>query len=178
MHSNGVINENKDAGVTSLSLFRFIPTAKAALSLLSRKGFRLVVVTNQPYIGNHQMTEKDLNKIHEYMDKEVWKAGGYIHGIYTCSHSEDSGCSCRKPNIQLFEQAAQELHINLKESWLIGDQMSDINAGHSIGARTILVLTGEGGKAKKESIHYASDQQPYKIVRNIKEAAKFILKEA
>lgn len=175
---DGVINENREAGVTSLSLFKFIPKAKKALAKLSREGFSLIVVTNQPYIGNHQMTEEDLDAIHQHMQDEIWKASGYICKIYTCPHPENHQCSCRKPNTQLFEQAAKDLNIDLKQSWAIGDQKSDIEAGNRIGARTILVLTGEGKKTQADIKDYLQQPQPYRIARNIERAADIIVKEA
>lgn len=174
---DGVINENRDAGVTSLGLFKFIPKAKKALGKLSQEGFSLIVVTNQPYIGNHQMTEEDLDAIHQHMEDEIWKAGGYIRKIYTCPHPENHQCSCRKPNTRLFEQAAKELKVNLNKSWAIGDQVSDIKAGNDIGARTILVLTGEGEKARAEIANYVRELQPYRIAHDIGEAADIIVKE-
>lgn len=173
---DGVINENRDTGVTSLDFFKFIPKAKKALEKLSREGFTLVVVTNQPYIGNGQMTEEDLDAIHRHMEDEIWKAGGYIHKIYTCPHSENHQCQCRKPNTQLLERAAEELRVDLKKSWAIGDQVSDIKAGNNIGAQTILVLTGKGKEAQAE-IAYTRELQPYEIARDIDEAADIIIKE-
>lgn len=174
---DGVINENRDTGVTSLDFFKFIPKAKKALGKLSREGFSLVVVTNQPYIGNGQMTEEDLDAIHQHMEDEIWKAGGYVRKIYTCPHPENHQCQCRKPNTQLFERAAEELKVDLKKSWAIGDQVSDIKAGNNIGARTILVLTGKGKEARAEIASYTRELQPYRIARDIGEAADIIVNE-
>ena len=175
---DGVINQNREDGVTSLDQFKFIDRAKLALAELTENGFMLVVVTNQPYVGNDKMTEDDLNMIHRNMREEIWKGGGYIRKIYTCTHLDDFQCSCRKPGTQLFFQASRELNIDLKKSWVIGDQMSDIEAGIKIGARTVLVRTGEGEKEQARINNYAQEMRPYRIVRDIKEAADIIIKKA
>lgn len=174
---DGVINENKEAGVTSLDLFKFIHNAEKALAKLTQQGYSLIVVTNQPYIDDNQMTEQELEAIHQHMKDEIEKAGGYIRKIYTCPHSENQQCSCRKPNTQLFKQAAKELKIDLKNSWAIGDQVSDIKAGNDIGGRTVLVLTGEGEKVQSELANNLEELQPYRIARDLSEAADIIMEE-
>lgn len=175
---DGVINQNREAGVTSLSQFEFINGAKRALAKLTENEFVLVIVTNQPYVGNNEMTEDDLNTIHKDMKEKIWKSGGYIRKIYTCTHPNDFQCSCRKPGTQLFFQASRELNIDLKQSWVIGDQMSDIEAGIKIGARTVLVRTGEGEKEQVRIKESAQEMRPDIIVRDIKEAANIIIRKA
>ena len=74
---DGVINKNRAKGVTSKSGFKFIRGAKKAISLLTKDGFPVIVITNQPYVGNKEMTEKNLDNIHQYMKDEIFvvKAG-------------------------------------------------------------------------------------------------------
>jgi D-glycero-D-manno-heptose 1,7-bisphosphate phosphatase len=71
-------------------------------------------------------------------------AGTGFDGIYYCPHRPDEGCPCRKPKPGMLLQAAEELGCDLSRSWMVGDNLSDLEAGWSAGARAALVRTGGG----------------------------------
>lgn len=176
---DGVINKNKDDGVTSLEAFEFLPHALQALANLTSHIFDLVVVTNQPYVSEGKMTEVTLNEINKKMQTQIVKNGGFIRSIQVCIHAKDSGCDCCKPKTGLFNRAASEFHIeSLDGCWLIGDQESDIQAGKIIGAHTILVRSGVGKETEKYFKDKPAHEQPEIIVDDIKMAADYIIRSS
>jgi histidinol phosphatase-like enzyme len=70
--------------------------------------------------------------------------GVTIAGWFWCPHVPDAGCTCRKPAPGLFFRARDELGVILEGSWIVGDRLSDMQAGREAGARSILVATGYG----------------------------------
>jgi D-glycero-D-manno-heptose 1,7-bisphosphate phosphatase len=122
--------------------FEILPTVPEAVRLLNEHGFKVVVVTNQSGLARGFFDEATLSLIHNKMKHDLSVQGAHIDAIYYCSHHPDAHCSCRKPGTALFGQAARELDIDLKQSFVIGDTAMDIGAGQAVGAHTILVTTG------------------------------------
>lgn len=106
---------------------------------LRDNGFKIIVITNQSGISRGFFTEETLDKIHKRMEKELLDKGVKIDGIYYCPHHQDEKCNCRKPNTALFKKALKEHDIDPNQSYVIGDRMLDVEAGHKIGSKTILV---------------------------------------
>ena len=137
---DGVINrQRKGDYVKSWAEFEFLPGAKEALRLLAEAGYRVVVVTNQRGVARGFLTESDLAAIHDQMVEEARLAGGPIAGVYYCPH-EIGQCSCRKPAKGLFLEAQHDFaDIVFTRSTVIGDSPADIEAGRSLGCRTIFI---------------------------------------
>ena len=83
------------------------------------------------------MSMEEVNDIHRFMCAELEKAGAHVDGVYVCPHNEGE-CDCRKPGIGLFRQAEKDFPIDKRRSWMVGDSMSDVEAGERYGVRTIL----------------------------------------
>jgi histidinol-phosphate phosphatase family protein len=88
-------------------------------------------------IGRGYIKESKLKEIHEKMVKELKEYGAWVDGIYYCPHHPDDNCDCRKPKPGLILQAAKEHNIELRNSWMIGDEDKDIQAGKAAGCKTI-----------------------------------------
>jgi D-glycero-D-manno-heptose 1,7-bisphosphate phosphatase len=147
---DGTINE--DIGYAShpdeLHIYSF---AAEAIRLINQAGFKVIVVTNQSGIARGLYDEAMLAAIHEKLTAELARQGARIDAVYYCPHHPRIGnqtykkeCSCRKPQTAMLEQAAREHHINLAESFVIGDKASDINLATNAGAQGVLVMTGYG----------------------------------
>jgi D-glycero-D-manno-heptose 1,7-bisphosphate phosphatase len=108
----------------------------------------LAVVSNQSGVARGYFSGDDVITFNLALNAQLGAAGITISGWYFCPHSPEDGCPCRKPQPGMFLRAEKELNIDLGQSWMIGDKTSDIAAGKYIGARTILVETGYGGKEK------------------------------
>ena len=168
---DGVINEE----VTYLSNpndFKFIDGSIKALQILKKKGYLLIVITNQSGIARGYFTEMILYKIHDKMMKILKKNNIFLDDIFYCPHHPEftGACNCRKPNPGMIIQATKKYNIDLENSYMIGDTLNDISTGKNANCKTILVLTGYGKKDQKK----LSTIKPDMICTNLLEFAKNI----
>ena len=119
--------------------FEILPYVPEGIRLLNKSGFKVIVATNQSGIARGYFTEETLAQIHQKMKGELTKCAATVDAIYYCPHHPDDGCDCRKPKPALIYQAAEEHDIELSQSFFIGDQWQDVEAGHSAGCKTILI---------------------------------------
>ncbi|MCB0170392.1 MAG: D-glycero-beta-D-manno-heptose 1,7-bisphosphate 7-phosphatase [Anaerolineae bacterium] len=169
---DGVICENRSDYVKSWREFKFLPGAKQSLAALRYLGLPIIVVTNQSAIGRGLVRAGDVEDIHQRMVAEIQAYGGQITRVYCCPHHPEEGCDCRKPQPGMLLQAAQELDIDLNGSYMVGDAMSDLQAGHQAGCHSILVLTGRGLPQLAPAL--ASMNKPFTINKNLMQAAGYI----
>ena len=118
---------------------KILPSVPEAIRLLNTNGFKVIVITNQSCIKRGYLSEKGLDKIHDRMKNELSKQGAYIDAIYYCPHHPDSRCPCRKPNNGLLVQASKDFDIDFGRSFMVGDLPMDIEAGKSMGCKTVLL---------------------------------------
>jgi D-glycero-D-manno-heptose 1,7-bisphosphate phosphatase len=131
------------------------PGVARAIRAANDTGVPLVIVTNQSAIARGLLTEPGLHAIHAHMKELLAAEGARVDAIYYCPHHPEAGvtayrrdCDCRKPKPGMLRQAAADLGLDLSRSVMVGDNATDIEAGHKAGlARTLLVLTGHGRKA-------------------------------
>lgn len=121
---------------------RYLPEVFETLLQLKQVGFVFVVVTNQSGIARGLVTEEQMHKIHEVMIKDFKEHDIEFLDFYFSPHLPDSGHPYRKPNPGMLLAAAEKYNIDLSLSWMIGDKMGDVEAGHNAGCRSIL-LTSE-----------------------------------
>jgi D-glycero-D-manno-heptose 1,7-bisphosphate phosphatase len=163
--------------------FKLIPGVTEALKSLHDAGYLTILVSNQPGIAKGHMTAKNFELIKQKMRSELISNGAELDGEYYCLHHPDAivekyrmQCDCRKPLPGLLFKVALEKDIDLKQSWLIGDNLSDIKAGKAAGCQTILI-----GTMKCELCRLMSEKNvfPDKIAGNIGDAVRnhILLKE-
>ena len=120
-------------------------------------GFLCIVVSNQPVIARGEVTLAELQVIHNKMETLLGLSGAYIDRVYYCPHHPHKGyegeiselkidCECRKPKPGMLLKAAENLNINLSESWMVGDSEIDIMAGKRAGCKTALIGVGNFGQ--------------------------------
>jgi D-glycero-D-manno-heptose 1,7-bisphosphate phosphatase len=141
---DGVINENRLDHVKSWAEFRFLPGALDAMARLARADVKVFVITNQAIVNRGVVSREVVEAINRRMIDEVERGGGRIAGVAYCPHRPDERCGCRKPNPGLLIELAREHGLDLKRTVLIGDALTDIQAGQAAGCETVLVLTGRG----------------------------------
>jgi histidinol-phosphate phosphatase family protein len=148
---DGVIIENRPDYVQDWSQVKFIPGSLKALAYLNQLTIKIVLVTNQAGIGRKIISPEIAAGINQRIIRAIVNAGGRIDGIYVCPHTPEDHCSCRKPKPGLILQAVQDLDIDLMQSTLIGDNLTDIQAGMAAKVnRIVLVRTGLGGIIEPE----------------------------
>ncbi len=145
---DGVINRKAPEGsyVRDWSEFDFAPGAVQAIAHLARHGRGpLVVVTNQRGIALGHMTQAAVDDIHARLRDVLAAQGVSLGGIQVCPH-EIGTCTCRKPDVGLFRAAAREdPAIELDRSAVVGDSLSDLEAGARIGAEVFAVASDPQG---------------------------------
>ena len=142
---DGVIIENRADYIRTWSDVAFYPQALDALVKIKDSHFKILVITNQSAVGRGLISQEVAREINDRLVAEIQSSGGRIDGIFMCPHAPQDHCSCRKPEPGLILQAASRHSIDLQNSILIGDALSDILAGQKAGvAQNILVRTGRG----------------------------------
>lgn len=136
-----------------------LPGAGEALRQL-QESFELVVITNQSAIARGIMAEDRLEIIHGRLDSLLAEHGVKITKYYYCPHHPDYGvppyrvdCECRKPKTLLYRRAAEELGLDFRTSWAIGDKIRDCIGPMQLGCRG-LMLIADPTEAKKMCTAY------------------------
>jgi D-glycero-D-manno-heptose 1,7-bisphosphate phosphatase len=118
--------------------------AGPALRSLQALGFELIVVTNQPGVGEGRFPASALAPVRGHIESLLAEHGVRLRDFCFCPHAADArpACRCRKPAPGLLTQAAREHGLDLAESWMVGDILNDVEAGRRAGCRTVLVDCG------------------------------------
>jgi len=132
--------------LTAIEQIEVLPKVASALRLLRAGGFKLVMVTNQSVVARGALSEAGLQKIHAEIVKRLAQEGAVLDGIYYCPHHPTEGlgdyrvvCDCRKPKTAMIKRAAEDLQIDPTLSYVVGDQLTDIELASAVGATGILV---------------------------------------
>jgi D-glycero-D-manno-heptose 1,7-bisphosphate phosphatase len=142
---DGVIIANRPDYVRDWSEVVFLPQVLEALAKLYDSPYKIVIITNQAGVGRGIFSKQIADEINCRLVEVIIEAGGRIDGVYMCPHRPDENCDCRKPRPGMLFQAARDFDIDLQNSILIGDNLSDLQAALAAGLKTIiLVKTGLG----------------------------------
>jgi D,D-heptose 1,7-bisphosphate phosphatase len=146
---DGTINK-LNGFITKPEDFELIEEAAASIRKINNAGYLAIVITNQPVIARGEASLEELDLIHRKMETELGKAGAYIDDIFYCPHHPDKGfpgerpeykidCDCRKPKPGLIIKAAKKYNIDLTNSYMVGDDNRDVEAGQAAGCKTVLL---------------------------------------
>jgi D-glycero-D-manno-heptose 1,7-bisphosphate phosphatase len=158
------------------SRFRIFSVTARAIRRLNEAGIPAVVVTNQSGVGRGYFPESLVREVHDQMAKELAAQGAKLDGVYYCPHVSADNCECRKPRLGMLEQAARELGLDLKRSFVVGDRYGDLELAHRAGARGVLVRTGYGaGELAWHAAKWAI--QPEYVAEDLEQAVEWILRQ-
>jgi D-glycero-D-manno-heptose 1,7-bisphosphate phosphatase len=146
---DGVLNRKlpEDAYVSDWAQFEWLPGAVDAIARMNRAGLTVIVVSNQRGIALGRLTDAQLELIHGKMQTYLAGQDAPLDAIYYCPH-DNGQCNCRKPDTGLFEQAMKDFpQVKAENSVVIGDSLSDIQAGRRLGMKTIFI-EGEADRQK------------------------------
>lgn len=155
--------------VDSPSKVKILPHVIKGLKLLSKNGFSIVIITNQTNIAQARISETEFWKINQKAVNLLEKSGVKVLKTYVCPHNASESCECRKPRTLLLEHAISDFNINRKETFMIGDRISDIHAGQKSGLKTILLKTGKHPVDLRLT-------RPTHFANNLLDAAEYILR--
>jgi UDP-glucose-4-epimerase GalE len=171
---DGTIND--DPGYLSHpDQMNLLPKVGEALSQLKAAGYLLVVVSNQSGVSRGLIDIEMMPQIHKKLDQLLAPWGVAIDRYELCFHCPDEQCECRKPKPKLILDAAKILNIDVSRSFMIGDKVSDIDAGRSASCKgSILVRTGDGKHSEKQ---LEKSQTSFVVVDSLFDAAQWVLSQ-
>ncbi len=164
MDKDGTLVENVPYNADPARI-RLAPGAEDAVARLSRRGYRVIVVSNQPGVALGLFSESDLRQVENHLRKAL----PALDGFYCCPHAPEHGCECRKPACGLLVAAAREQGVDLGKSWMVGDILDDVEAGRRAGCRTVLVDVGN-----ETEWNLNERRRPHVMVPGLAEAAEAI----
>jgi D-glycero-D-manno-heptose 1,7-bisphosphate phosphatase len=141
---DGVINQVAPEGICHADQWQPLPGSAEAIARLSQAGYRVVVITNQQGLSSGDLTIEALHDIHEKMMSVIAEAGGVIDSIFFAATGDPNGRGKRQPKVKLLNQIENRYGITMKDVTLIGDAREDLDAATAVGARPVLVRTGQG----------------------------------
>jgi D,D-heptose 1,7-bisphosphate phosphatase len=158
-------------------LIRLTDGAVEGLRLLRAVGYLLIVVSNQSGVARGYFDEAAIAPVEARLRALLDGAGVPLAGFYSCPHHPEGSveryavaCACRKPAAGLILQAACEHHIDLAQSWMVGDILHDVEAGRRAGCRTVLLDVGN-----ETEWDLSPARTPDLRAANLHEAARLIL---
>lgn len=147
------------------------------LRLLQDKGYLLIIISNQSGVAKGYFSEEALFGVERRLQELLIEYHIKLSGFYYCPHHPDGcvhpytiACECRKPSPGMLYKAAEEHHIDLAESWMVGDILNDIEAGNRAGCRSLLI--DDGGET--EWIKDNEYREPEQVFHNLADAAQYI----
>ncbi len=161
--NDAVVKNGKPYPPSSLSEVTIPDDVPNALQLLREKGFLLIGATNQPDVARGTTSQKTVEDINNFLIKKL-----SLHDIRVCYHDDKDHCECRKPRPGLLLNAARDYHVDLKNSFMIGDRYKDVEAGLHAGCRTIWL--------RRDYLEKNPSSPPHFIASTFLECALWILK--
>jgi len=169
---DGVINHDSEDYIKSPEEWQPLPGSLEAIARLKAAGFRVVVFTNQSGLARGLFDRPTLDAIHAKMKAAVLACGGELDAIYLCPHGPGDNCSCRKPLPGMLHQISGDLGVSLLGTPVIGDSKRDLQAARAVGARPILVRTGNGAATEA-----AGGGEGAEVVDDLAAAADMLINE-
>jgi len=150
----------------------FLPGVPESLRKL-QIDFQLIIISNQSGVGRGIITHDEMKRVHHKMIEKLADEKIKITDSYYCPHAPSDNCVCRKPKPAMIETAAKKWGVNLSQSYMIGDKLSDVLAGYHAGCKSILL-----GKDRSAKENHIKRPYPHFVATDFKSAAKWILKDA
>lgn len=142
---DGTINEDRHY-VHTTDDFVLLPKVPEAISLMRRKGYLIVIITNQSGVARGFFSETDVVELNKHMQRELQKKDADIDAVYFCPHLPNGNvkeyakiCRCRKPGTLMFERGIYDFNIDPKQSYAVGDKLRDLEPGKKLGMKTVLI---------------------------------------
>ncbi len=150
-----------------------LPGAATALKRLQNAGFKLFIVSNQSGVGRGYFTLADVECVNQRLVELLAHDGVRFEKIYVAPEAPEQPSRGRKPSPQFLFDARDEFGIDLAQSYMVGDKLSDLECGWNAGVKkSILVRTGCGAKLEGLEVNKVGQAN---VVKSLAEAAEWIL---
>lgn len=153
---DGVIIRERNFDYTPENI-ELLPGAAEGVRKLKAAGFEIIVVSNQSGIGRGLLTVEGVGAVHSKIQEKFKEERAEIDRFYFCPHWLEGSvgrfrkeCACRKPAPGMLDLADLELGVDFARSFVVGDRVSDIELAKAKNMPSILVLTGQGEKARQQ----------------------------
>jgi D-glycero-D-manno-heptose 1,7-bisphosphate phosphatase len=157
----------------------FFPWSVDAIRVLNDAGLLVIIVTNQAGVARGYFDETLVRETHALIDRRMREGGARVDAYYYCPHHPDGvveafrkTCECRKPKPGMIHQAARDLDVDVRGSFVVGDRWLDVQMGRAAGATTVLVRTGYGLEGEAQPPGVAADM----VADNLMDASAWILR--
>ena len=141
---DGVVNIERGDYTWKLEDFKLTVGIRDFVREVSKKGYLLIIISNQGGIGRKLFEHSDTLKCHKYLQDELAKVNLSITDFYYCPHHPKfTNCLCRKPESLMLEKAIARYHVDVKASYFLGDTQRDIDAGDKVGLKTIKIIAND-----------------------------------
>ena len=172
---DGVIIENRPNYVRTWSDVSIYPQAVRALKKIEASEYKIFMLTNQSAVGRGIISHSTAAKINKRLVIEIESAGGRVDGVFMCPHTPHENCPCRKPQPGMILEAAASSELDLSNSIMIGDALSDIIAGQTAGVgQNVLVYPGRG--LAQSNLPLANKISPFLVYENLLDALSDLIR--
>ena len=144
---DGVINQQGSDSVVTADDFVAVRGSMDAIAKLNQAGYRVVVATNQQELSRGELTVEQMHDVHQKLLQLVAESGGRVDGIFFAPSGNPDGHGKRQPKVALLQQVSERYRVPEAELTVIGDSREDLEAAASVGARSLLVRTGDSDQA-------------------------------
>jgi D-glycero-D-manno-heptose 1,7-bisphosphate phosphatase len=172
---DGVINEDRDDFVKSPDELVFIPGSLNAVGRLNNAGHLVAIVTNQSCIGRGLISHDQLTAIHDKLNENLRRVTARVDAIFVAPDAPWAATQMRKPAPGMMLMAMEKFRHTPRETILIGDSISDMEAALAAGCHRILVQTGKGAQTQRAGL--TPDLLPVSVARNLEQAVDYVLEE-
>jgi histidinol-phosphate phosphatase family protein len=118
---------------------RLLPGVSEGLAACRAAGYLLAIISNQSGVGRGYFGPEAVDAVHRQLLDLLATSGITIDDAQYCLHAPEDRCDCRKPSPRMIQRSARRLGADLKQSFMVGDKPSDVEAGRLAGCRTILL---------------------------------------
>jgi D-glycero-D-manno-heptose 1,7-bisphosphate phosphatase len=161
---------------------QMIPGAAALIAYANARGIPVVEVTNQAGIGRGYYTWKEFIRVEEVLAQMLADSFAYVDAIFACPYHRDGvppwahpAHPARKPRPGMLFAAEKLLNLDLRASWIVGDKLSDLEAGYYAGLRGGLhVLTGEGLRHRPAVVRWKPGNFDLRLGESIRDAEELV----
>ena len=168
MDRDGVINEDHGY-VHKIEDFKFCLGVPWAIRKLNKMGIPIIVVTNQSGVERGLYTEADVIALHEHMIEKLGTLSAKLDAIYYCPNPDSE---YRKPKPGMLLQAITDFGLHKYKKFIVGDKLTDLQAGEKVGCTRILMQTGQGIE-EYDKIETPEEMPDY-IAKHLMDAVLFI----